>query len=425
MTKNAMKSLSTATNNALPGSKNNRADALKHLKKRRQAWLHVHLWLGLIAGFFLALIGVTGSILVFHEEIDKVLNAKLFVVEAPSQGEAAFRPFAEIQAAAAAVMPSEAEPGFIAYPSDARSSYVFGYFVPALVARQADEWQVYVDPYSAQVLGKKPIKKAGDLFPGSLIPFVWRLHFALLAGDTGSVIVGILGVLLMFSVLTGLILWWPLTGHWRRVLTIKPRAGAERFNHDLHQVAGFYTFPVLFVVVLSGVYMNLPEQFMALVKQFSPSAQSFMDMPRSAHAREQTPIGLAAALTVARSRYPEGRLEGLYPADGENGVYRISIREVPGLSHFWSGRQIIVDQYSGAVLQVRDPGTRSTAAQTFIDWQWPLHSGKAFGWTGRILVFITGLLCPVLFVTGVIRWLQKRRARRKTLKRLSSSKNYQ
>jgi len=30
--------------------------------------------------------------------------------------------------------------------------------------------------------------------------------------------------------------------------------------------------------------------------------------------------------------------------------------------------------------------------------------------TGRILVFITGLACPVLFVTGVIRWLQKRRA---------------
>jgi len=40
-----------------------------------------------------------------------------------------------------------------------------------------------------------------------------------------------------------------------------------------------------------------------------------------------------------------------------------------------------------------------------------LHSGRAFGWTGRILVFLTGLACPILFVTGVIRWLQKRRAK--------------
>ncbi|MFZ2452500.1 MAG: PepSY-associated TM helix domain-containing protein [Methylovulum miyakonense] len=41
----------------------------------------------------------------------------------------------------------------------------------------------------------------------------------------------------------------------------------------------------------------------------------------------------------------------------------------------------------------------------------PLHSGKAFGWTGRILVFLSGLACPLLFVTGFIRWQQKRRAK--------------
>jgi len=30
--------------------------------------------------------------------------------------------------------------------------------------------------------------------------------------------------------------------------------------------------------------------------------------------------------------------------------------------------------------------------------------------TGRILVFLSGLACPVLFVTGVMRWRQKHRA---------------
>jgi len=42
--------------------------------------------------------------------------------------------------------------------------------------------------------------------------------------------------------------------------------------------------------------------------------------------------------------------------------------------------------------------------------QWPLHNGQAFGMTGRILVFLSGLACPVLFVTGVMRRRQKRRA---------------
>ncbi|MDD4905300.1 MAG: PepSY-associated TM helix domain-containing protein [Methylobacter tundripaludum] len=50
-------------------------------------------------------------------------------------------------------------------------------------------------------------------------------------------------------------------------------------------------------------------------------------------------------------------------------------------------------------MKVQDPSTRSIAGQTFVEWQWPLHSDRAFGWTGRILVFLTGL----------IRWLQKRK----------------
>lgn len=388
-----------------------RQQRLARLKKRRKLWLSVHLWLGLLLGFFLAVFGATGSILVFYEEIDNVLNADLRIVQAPAQGEAAFHSLAEIQSAAVAVMPPQAKLRFVNYPADAASSYRFGFVIPAVAADEKDQWQVHVDPYTAQVLGKHLIKKAEDIFPSALIPFVFQLHFALLSGETGVIIVGIMGVILLFSVFTGLIVWWPLTGHWRRVLTIKPRASVERFNHDLHQTSGFYTFPILFAVLLSGVYMNLPNQFMVLVKQLSPGTQGFMDNPHSLPVPGKKTIALEQALSIVQSHYPEGRVNGMSFPDGETGVYRINIIDVPELSRFWSARQVYVDQYNGTILKVQDPSTRSTAGETFVDWQWPLHSGKAFGWTGRILVFLTGLACPVLFITGVIRWLQKRRAK--------------
>ncbi|MGZ4968253.1 MAG: PepSY-associated TM helix domain-containing protein [Methylobacter sp.] len=385
---------------------------LLRLKKRRKIWLSVHLWLGLLLGFFLAVFGLTGSILVFYEEIDNVLNAELRTVQALPQGESAYRPLAEIQSAAIATMPPQAKLKFVNYPADAASSYRFSFIIPGAVANEKDEWQVHVNPYTAQVLGKHLIKKAGDMFPSALIPFVFRLHFSLLSGETGGIIVGIIGVILLFSVLTGLIVWWPLTGNWRRVLTIKSRASAERFNHDLHQTSGFYTFPVLLVVLLSGVYMNLPDQFMALVKQLSPGTQGFMDSPHSLPTQDKKAIGLAQAFSIVRDRYPEGRVNWLSFPDGKTGVYRINISDVPELSRFWSERLVFVDQYSGTILKVQDPSTRTTSGQTFIEWQLPLHSGRAFGWTGRILVFLSGLACPVLFVTGLIRWLQKRKANR-------------
>ena len=388
-----------------------RQQRLVSLKKRRKLWLSVHLWLGLLLGLFLAVFGITGSILVFYEEIDNVLNADLRIVQAPVQGESAFHSLAEIQSAAVAAMPPQAKLGFVNYPVDATSSYRFSFAIPTAVTDEKDEWQVHVDPYTAKVQGKHLIKKAEDILPSAFIPFVFRLHFALLSGETGGIIVGIMGVILLFSVLTGLIVWWPLTGNWRRVLSIKRRASVERFNHDLHQTSGFYTFPILFAVLLSGVYMNLPDQFMALVKQLSPGTQGFMDNPHSLPGQGKKPIGLAQALSIVQTHYPEGRVNGMSFPDGETGVYNISISDVPELSWFWSERQVIVDQYNGAILKVQDPSTRSTAGQTFVDWQWPLHSGKAFGWTGRILVFLTGLACPVLFITGLIRWLQKRRAK--------------
>ena len=387
-----------------------RQKRLLRLKKRRKTWLSVHLWLGLLLGFFLAVFGLTGSILVFYEEIDNVLNAELRIVQAPMQGETAYHDLAEIQAVAIAVMPPQAKLGFVDYPADATSAYKFGFVVTTAVADKEDEWQVFVNPYTAQVLGKHLIKRADDMFPRALIPFVFQLHFSLLSGKTGGIIVGIMGVILLFSVLTGLIVWWPLTGRWRRVLSIKRRASAERFNHDLHQTAGFYTFPVLLAVLLSGVYMNLPDQFMALVKLLSPGTQGFMDNPQSLPPVGKKPIALAQALSIAHSHYPEGRVDWLSPPDGETGVYTISMSNVPRLSRFWSERQVMVDPYNGTILKVRDPATRATCGQTFVEWQWPLHSGKAFGWTGRILVFLSGLACPVLFITGLIRWLQKRKA---------------
>lgn len=147
----------------------NSADAgqqrLLRLKKRRKLWLSVHLWLGLLLGFFLAVFGVTGSILVFYEEIDNILNADLRTIQALPQGEAAYRSLTEIQSAAIAAMPSQAKLKFVNYPADAASSYRLGFAVPSAVENETDEWQVHVNPYTAQVLGTHLIKKAEDMFP--------------------------------------------------------------------------------------------------------------------------------------------------------------------------------------------------------------------------------------------------------------------
>jgi uncharacterized iron-regulated membrane protein len=130
---------------------------------------------------------------------------------------------------------------------------------------------------------------------------------------------------------------------------------------------------------------------------------------------DKKPISLADAVNIAAKRYPDGRDDWLYLPASTDGTYTVCKDGVPEPGSLIHRRCVVIDLYSGRILDVDDPA-HATAGEVFTHWQWPLHSGQAFGWSGRILVFLSGLACPVLFVTGIIRWLQKR-----TVKRLHKS----
>jgi uncharacterized iron-regulated membrane protein len=59
----------------------------------------------------------------------------------------------------------------------------------------------------------------------------------------------------------------------------------------------------------------------------------------------------------------------------------------------------------------------ATAGDIVLAWQFPLHSGKAFGWAGRIIIFLAGIGVCIFSVTGIMIWMRKRRARIATTKR--------
>lgn len=238
--------------------------------------------------------------------------------------------------------------------------------------------------------------------------FIFELHYALLLHETGVTLVGILALFLMLSLITKLLLWWPLTVKLLQAFTIKRGTSTYRFTFDLHKTFGVYSLLVLAAVLLSGVSMNLPTAFAAVVTFFSPATRTDVAEIHSTPA-SSAPIDVAQAVAIVEQHSLAGQLNWLSAPDGKEGVYVISKRDVPELNSYWSERQITLEQYSGRILDIRAPTSRRTAGETFLDWQWPLHSGQAFGWTGRILVFLSGLACPVLYVTGLILWLKRRR----------------
>jgi|CXWL01.1.fsa_nt_gi uncharacterized iron-regulated membrane protein len=399
-----------------PSSKSSK---LSLLKARRKIWLEVHLWLGLFAGAVLCIIGLTGSVLVFHQEIGELLNPHMRVVQALPEGEKSFRSMREILEAAREVMPANAQLDFGYYPRNNETAYHL-FFSVSSESESNETWHVFVNPYTAKVTGKLLVLAANSTVPVAFIPFVFQLHYGLLLNwETGSLIVGLTGVVLIFSVLTGLIVWWPLTGKWRQALTIKRRASVERFNNDLHKTFGFYTAMVLLALLVSGIYFNLREEFHTLVGVFSPATDRYALHSSSDEGRN--PISLAEAAAIVNARYPEGRMDWLYGAPAPDSTYTICKHNLDSLSRFVGRRCVVIDQYSGDVLFEQVPN-KGTAGDYFILWQWPIHSGQVFGMAGRILVFLTGFACPVLYITGVLRWFHKQRAAQR-VNRLSKKRS--
>jgi uncharacterized iron-regulated membrane protein len=186
--------------------------------------------------------------------------------------------------------------------------------------------------------------------------------------------------------------------------------GDERFNFDLHKTMGIYTSLVLLAVLFSGIYFNLNEQFMWLVERFSPVTDIWK--LSSKHQPGSTQITPDQAVSIATQHFSEGHLEDVGVPEKGSGAYRVCWKDVLSLQRYVIDTHCIsIDQYSGGIMVIYDPAN-GTAGDVFVQWQWPLHSGHAFGWAGRILVFLSGLSCPVLFITGVIRWQQKRRSAR-------------
>ncbi len=386
-----------------PNADNYFGKVLTGLKKitLRKVLLKLHLYITLWLGAFLVIAGLTGSLLVYTNELDRWLNPELMQIAAAEQPQ---RPLAELIAAANQVSLIKSPPAHLELPKEPDQALIVRYQVPMHDAGHKGMnhhfYEVMVNPYTGQVLGGRDRDDA-------LMTFILQIHYKLLAGDTGKLLMGITALLTLVLTLSGIYLWWPKLSKLKQAFIIKRNASFTRFNFDLHKTIGIYTAIVMFAVALSGFYFNLPFVFRPAVNFFSP----LTEMPRNVKSEVATGVQIRGenVLSIAAARFPDAQIQRLFlPADAA-GSYMVTVRQSNEVRHKGS-TMLWVDQYTGKILQVRDPN-EFNAGDAFINLQLPLHNGEILGTFGRILVIIVGFAPLILMVTGIIHWLKKRKAK--------------
>ena len=219
----------------------------------RKALFQVHLWSGIGVGFYIVLISLTGSVLVYRNELYRAATPKPVMVRPSgtrlSEG--------ELKAVAARTYPGYAAL-FISSESNPNEA------VTITLKRGNDHKDRLFDPYTGADLG--------DAVPLGilLVSRLLSLHDDLLAGSTGRSVNGIGALTLIVMASTGFIVWWPGIGSWRRSLVVRRRVGWRRLAWDLHSMVGFWSFAVILMFGISGVYLGNPQLFQDFADRLQP-----------------------------------------------------------------------------------------------------------------------------------------------------------
>jgi uncharacterized iron-regulated membrane protein len=210
----------------------------------RRALFQLHLWTGVGAGLYLFVICLTGSILVYSNELYLAATPKpILVAEVGTR-----LSDAELEAAAV-----RAHPGFevarMSHPRNPRRT------VEMKLTRGAEVLERLFNPYTGADVGRAGSRRI------RAVSWLISLHDNLLGGRTGRTINGFGGFSLALLAMSGLVIWWPGRPRWRRSLIIHRRVGWRRLMWDMHSALGIWTVAFVVMFGITGAYLGYPRPF--------------------------------------------------------------------------------------------------------------------------------------------------------------------
>lgn len=356
----------------------------------------LHKWFGLVAGLFLLMLSVTGVMLVFNEEIDTFTNQEVVLVK----GEGSRLPAEQLVKALVDQYPNATLGTTFLYPGESDRAVMTELTIDKV------RWWVYQHPATGAILGERERNS-------TFMKEVLHLHEHLTLGDTGHVILLIVGISLLGLVVTGV--WY-----YRKSLLSVFKVGVRNKNtfllsSDLHKFVGVMSFVFLFIIAATGVFMHWEkvERMLGEKPSAAPAAKAEVLAP------DYTILPLENSLKVAAAA-----LEGFVPAqikypkaaDGNVIVAGTRPESNPLLGKYPSSVEI--NAGSGEVVKIEHLEDRDLEANAETAME-QIHFGHYGGLFVQLLYGLGGIGLSTMTITGFVLWWKKRRPKKKAKREMS------
>ncbi len=342
----------------------------------------LHIWTGIASGLFISVVALTGSVILFRGEFERVALPPHSVAGASSRVsiDAAAREIARVR--------PDARVRRVQIPGTAETSYIF-----QIQSAGKGTERIVSDSATGQMLGT---------IQPNWMDWMVDLHRNLLSGAAGRSVVGVIGVILFALSITGLLMWLSGTRSWCAWTSVRRRGSGIRFNYELHRASGLWAYAFLAMISLTGTELAFPNFFRQTVQSLTGKPAT-VPTPKSVHG--STALRLDEYVRLGRAAMPDGVPVELRLSDLGQGPVDLRLYRAGDLAP--SGNHVYMNPGTGAVVTIdrivdRPLGARLLAAMS------PIHYAQFGGMPVKIAWALLGLAPALLFVTGILVWWRPR-----------------
>jgi uncharacterized iron-regulated membrane protein len=204
-----------------------------------------HKWLSIFIFIPIVLISLSGSILVYKQELKNIFMPSIMNIK--ESGSFSFdKSIEKINS----VYPEYEVAGWLLPKEENKSHSVY------LIKHNTHEWDViYFNPYSKEILDEL---RAHD---SSFLDWLVEFHSSFAIEEPGLVILGIVGLILLIIAISGIII---SRKFWKNLFRIRFDKNKSIYFSDLHKTLGIITSPILLIIVITGTYWCISYSIMEL-----------------------------------------------------------------------------------------------------------------------------------------------------------------
>ena len=347
---------------------------------QKRFFVKLHSFAGLVSGIFILLMSLSGSVLVFQEEINAVQHPavktwplKNLSVDSCYSVIQNKYPHAQISNC---VLPENSNKPFSFFIYD--SSFKSG----------TKAMEVFLHPQTAEVLQTR----GGS---SHFVSWLSKFHNSFHLGKTGEWLLGFFALVFLLSIITGLILFR------KNILAVLLFRKSVYKKNNMHQLIGVYALLFNLMIGVTGFWM----QRYVFKKEFYAS-YNYTPVLKASPA---FPFKFDSAYTEVKKQYTDFTASVIYFAQSNKSKTAVyGSRSSNAYIHSKKFADVIFLDSAGSISKTRFIN-EIDAADRYDIINSQLHKGR-FGGVGiKIIYFVFGLTGGLLSITGFLLWWRRRK----------------